>query len=163
VKRVTIPAFASRLARLNKDLEAAVVRGLQSAIMVLDGFVLQEIDDAKPFPAVDRGILRNSRNITRTAKGATHSVDAPHAPMIEDGTRPFRPPVRPIFEWVLRKGITDDEGEAWGIAFAIARKFEEQGMKPRHFYRKAWKRLLNGKHVEREIARELDKLASRSA
>jgi hypothetical protein len=56
---------------------------------------------------------------------------------MEFGARPFFPPVDPIAEWVMRKGISNDASEAKGIAFAIAKKFSKQGIKPRFFTKKA--------------------------
>ena len=42
---------------------------------------------------------------------------------VEEGRGPGkRPPTKPIFEWVLAKGIESDEKKAKGIAYAIARK-----------------------------------------
>jgi len=150
--------FVKRMASLGGDVEAAVVRGLQSAAMRLDGFVLREIDNSSPHPAVDRGELRNSREVKMTAKGAVFAVTAPHAIYMEEGTRPHRPPYQPIYEWLVRKGLAD-ENEASARAWQIVNAIALRGIAPRHYLKKAWARLVQGKYVGREVGRELEALA----
>ncbi len=158
VREIELSDFIKRMASLGGDVEAAVVRGLQSAAHRLDGFIAHEITHAEPFPAVDRGELLNSREVTMTPKGATMAVTAPHAPMIEDGTRPFRPPFQPIYEWLVRKKLVD-ESEAGARAWAIVNKIATVGIAPRHFMAKAFARMVQGKYVGREVGRELEALA----
>lgn len=119
---------------IKRSLDRAGHRGV--------GLVVEEIDTAKPYPAVDTGGLRQSVNYTPSRKGPGHlSVDAPYAAAIEYGTRPFRPPIEPLAEWALRKGVANTEAEARGIAFAIAEKFSREGIAPRHYFRRAMARL----------------------
>lgn len=155
---IPLSDFIKRMATLGGDVEAAIVRGLQSAAHRLDGFIAHEITHAQPFPAVDRGELLNSREVTMTPKGATMAVTAPHAPAIEDGTRPFRPPYQPIYEWLLRKQLVEPD-QAAARAWAIVEKIARVGIAPRHFMAKAFARLVQGKYVGREVGRELEALA----
>ena len=157
---VSIDQFVNILRKLDPELEAAIIRGLRSAALRLQGLVVQEIDQADPHPAVDRGELRNSHKYQATATGAVVSMTAPQAPMMEYGTRPFFPPTAPLAAWALRKGIADDEEEADQIAFAIARHISQQGIEPRGYFIKAVDTLKNGILGE-EIQRELDALARR--
>lgn len=155
---ITLSDFAKRMAALGGDVEAAVVRGLQSAAMRLDGMVVHEIDHASPHPAVDRGELRNSRDLVMTPKGAVLTITAPHGAAIENGTRPFRPPFKSIYEWLLRKKLVEPDqasARAWAIVNAIA----QRGIAPRHYMKKAFARLVQGRYVGREIGRELEALA----
>lgn len=158
-KRISIDGFAKKVASLGGDLEKAVVRGLRSSALVLDGFLVHEIDAAAPFPAVDRGELRNSVVVRPTSRGGTAGVDAPHAPMINNGTRPFIPPLQPIYEWVLRKGFATDEADAMRVANAIRFHMGKVGIAPRHFFDKAWAKFRREKIVAREVGRELAALA----
>lgn len=157
-RKITLSRFVRRLAEIDRDMEQAIIRALRASALKLDARVLQEIDRAQPYPAVDRGELRNSRTITETARGAIVSVDAPHAGIIENGTRPFFPPLEPLKRWVLRKGITDDEAEAKEIALSIARKFASKGIAPRHYFKKAWERFVRYGVVTREVKRELRRI-----
>lgn len=155
---ITMSDFIKRMASLGGDVEAAVVRGIQSAAMRLDGFVVEEIDKAEPHPAVDRGELRNSREIVPTAKGALYNVNAPHAAAIENGTRPFRPPYKSILEWLLRKKLVP-ESEAPRRAAMIVNAIAKRGIAPRHYFKKAWERFNKGRYLGREVGKELEKLA----
>lgn len=60
---------------------------------------------------------------------------------VEEGRGPGRrPPTKPLFDWVLAKGIESDEKKVKGIAYAIAAKIASQGTstvsknKPRDIY-----------------------------
>lgn len=62
--------------------------------------------------------------------------DALHAPPMEYGTRPHRPPFNPIHRWVRRKlGIKGKEGEK--IAWAIVTTIEQCGSTANPFLRPA--------------------------
>ncbi len=139
-KRVTIEQFATEMRKLPKKLEAAIVKGLRSAALRGHQFVVEEIDHASPRPAVDRGELRQSVASQRIEGGARLYVDAPHAAIMELGTRPFWPPQEPLAEWALRKGLADDEEEAAEVAFAVARTIATFGIAPRHYFKKGVQR-----------------------
>lgn len=156
---VSIDEFARILSRLDDKIEKAVIRGLQSAAMRLQGMVVQEIDQAEPHPAVDRGELRNSTHFERTEFGAIVSTIAPHAGMMEYGARPFFPPVEALKGWVLRKGLASEEAEAESVAYAIALHISKMGIEPRGYFIKAVHRLKHEGVLVAEIRHELDALA----
>ncbi len=157
-KRIGLTAFARRVANLGGDLELAVGKGLDSAGMVLKRYVVEEIDTAMPYPANDRGMLRASVEERRTWRTVSIVVTAPHAAAIEDGTRPFWAPIGPLLDWVKRKGIGGGERPE-SIAYAIQHKIARDGIKPRHYFAKAFARFKNDNVVAREVGRELDALA----
>lgn len=154
--RVSLDQFARIVGRLDKKIEKAMVRGLRSTGLRLQGIVVEEIDRAEPFPAVDRGELRNSIDYTSTESGCIVAATAPHAGVIEYGTRPFWPPIAPLAAWALRKGFAEDEEEAEEIAWGIARKFATHGMEPRSYFQKAVSRLQHDGILAAEMKRELD-------
>lgn len=155
-KVVSLGQFERVLVSLEGDMRQAVVKGLRSSGLYLEGVTVEEIDRAEPDPAVDRGQLRDSVGTRSTPGGAVVEVKAPHAPMIEYGTRPFFPPIEPLARWAMRKGLADDEEEAQGIAFAIAKKISQTGIFPRGYFHKAWNRLVNERIVSREVNAELE-------
>lgn len=158
VHTITLSAFIQRMATLGGDVEAAVVRGLQSAAMRLDGRVVHEIDHADPHPAVDRSELRNSVEVVPTDKGAIVKVTAPHAKIINDGTRPFWPPLQPLIDWLTRKQLVPEE-EIPMRARMIQRAIAARGIAPRHYFDKAFAWLVRSKVVGREVGHELEALA----
>lgn len=159
-RKVTVPEFARKVRDLGGDMKTAVQMGMVKAAQRLEGYVVQEIDAAQPYPAVDRGTLRNSVETRTTAKGTiTVAITAPHAPYIEDGTRPFWPPLQPLIDWVRRKGLADGEGEVVSIARAVQHTIATRGIQPRHYMRKAFARFKADKVMARTVGAELRKLA----
>lgn len=136
-------------------IRGAVVRGVRSAAQRGVGILVEEIDKAEPYPAVNTGSLRQSARAGNTVDGAFVEVDAPHAAPINYGTRPFHPPLGPLVAWAVRKfGVT--ESEAWRIAKGVAAKIAEEGIAPRHFFEKAMARI--EELVDSEVQHELQEL-----
>jgi hypothetical protein len=152
---LSLSQFADLVDDMPKEVEQAVVRGLRSASLRAVEFVVYEIDHAKPYPAVNFGVLRNSVKRAATPSGAVVFVDAPHFPFIEYGTRPHMPPIAPLVVWATRKfGV--EENEARAIAWAVAKKIAVAGTEPRFVFAKAMKRL--AEIVPGEITHELELL-----
>lgn len=61
------------------------------------------VEDTKPYIPVDSGGYAASFHAQKRHDGADVFNDAPHAPIIEYGSRPHWPPFQPLFEWALRK------------------------------------------------------------
>lgn len=157
IHSVTLKEWQHRvLPNIQPRLERALIGAMRRSAHEGVRFVVQEIDAAD---AVDTGGLRQSAGSRTLPKGAELSVDAPYAAAVEYGTRPHRPPIEPLAEWAMRKGIASTESEARGIAFAIASKIAKEGTKPTFFFRKAMTRL--DPVVKREIRRALTANAKR--
>lgn len=161
--RVTLGGFERMLSHLTPELEKAIARGLRSAGQRLVGMVVEEIDTAKPYPAVDRGQLRRSvreSEILEFGKpvGSHVYMDAPHAAIIEEGTRPFWPPMEPILEWVIRKRLASGD-DAVDVANAVRVAISKRGIKPRRYFAKAVRRLGTDGVVVNELKHELDLVA----
>jgi hypothetical protein len=118
--------------------------------------VVEEIDTAQPSPAVDRGMLRGSVEPMDVPDGTVVSVGAPHAAIMEHGTRPFWPPAEPLIEWAIRKGLADDRDEAEEIVFGIQRAIATSGIEPRNYFSKAFERVLPV--IMQEVEHELEGL-----
>lgn len=162
VRHVTFSQFERAMIDLEPKLHASVVKGLRSAALRLETMVVEEIETATPHPAVDTAALKRSVSTERVPDGAIVNVTAPHAAMIENGTRPFFPPLAPLIEWVKRKGLhtthlstrtsrktgetvvsvrkKKTDADAKAIAYAVAKAISKRGIEPRHFFKKAWDR-----------------------
>jgi len=66
----------------------------------------------------------------------------PYSIYVEYGTRPHRPPVRPLIEWAMIK-LKMNEKDAKKTAWAIAKKIEKYGTVPRPFLRAAIDSVMN--------------------
>ncbi len=158
---LTLGQFAAQVKGLPDAMEAAIIRGLRSAAMRGVTDVVEAINTAKPYPVVDRGELAGSVGSSTLPKGGRISVDAPHAAVMETGARPFWPPLQPLIDWALRKGLAEDEDEAEDIARAIQKKFAFVGIEPRHYFRRAMVRIRKG--VPIEVESELKRMGAKIA
>lgn len=145
-------AFKTR----NKATKAAIIKGLQLGAIAGKSVVIK----ASP---VDEGLFRASWAVVMQPWGAQLINSAPHAAMVEGGSRPHRPPFQPIYEWVWRNrkkfsvkgsGIKADEAVraiAWDLVFRI----ERRGTHPHWVVAKSLKRLsrLAKRSVDLEIRR----------
>lgn len=123
-------------AALGKDLVAAqprIMREVQLAMkMEIPRMFQEEIVKSQPRQPVSDSIYKNSIQVVdRPDGGAVAFNSAPYAGIIERGRRPGKGVSREgqasLARWVRLKGLTSDEREARGIAFAIARKMKKQG------------------------------------
>jgi hypothetical protein len=159
-----------------EQIEEATIRGLQSAAYRLEGMIPEAIAAVSPYAPEDTRELARSHYTDLIDTGARVGVDAPHAPFMEWGTRPHRPPMQPLADWAYRQGLVDveldisqllsiepgewfdDERKAFGIVSAIVGKIAKRGISPRHFMRSAVERLLREGILEEEIKAELAKV-----
>jgi hypothetical protein len=181
-KTLTVREFASLTKGLPPLLEAACIRGLRSA--ALRG-VVEQIDKAEPYPAVDTGMLRQSALAEPIPEGAELSVNAPQAAWMEFGTRPHMPPLGPILTWARRKfglGADDKKGSlkkgasgprrtkmqriaqneraAYNIARSVQLKIYRHGTAPRGFFSKAMTTIVSD-FAPKEVRHELKALEKR--
>lgn len=109
-------------------------RAAYAAAMRLGAHVANEIDRRG---ITDQGILKGSVRARRTATGATMEVTAPHAGMVELGTRPHRVSKaarEAIARWAVRKlGLS--ERDAQRAAWFIGQKIEREGTAPTYVVR----------------------------
>ena len=148
---IDIGDFARKMGEAGGKMETAALRGLRSAAYRLEGLVTEAIAATQPYPPEDTGELKRSVHTTPTRGGAVVSVDAPHAPFMEYGTRPHWPPLVPLAEWAYRKGLADSEEEARAVAFLVARQISRRGIAPRHFMARAIQELERQNIIEEEI------------
>lgn len=109
-----------------EEQRAAVVRG-----------IARSIPDLVAASPVDTGMYANSWEMTWDEKRALIGNTAPHAPIIEDGARPFTPPIAPLLAWAKRvlkdpSQPPDYSEEVQSLAWAVRRKIQTQGMAPRN-------------------------------
>lgn len=151
-RKITIDQFAEELKNLPGEVRQAAIRGCRSAALRGVGFAVEAIQSAKPHPAVNTGALVQSVRSAPIEGGGRISVDAPHAAIMEDGTRPFRPPLAPLVLWAKRRFQVSDK-EAKSIAWAVREAIAKRGIAPRHFFAAAIDRTyaILGDEIEAEL------------
>jgi len=152
---VTIDQFAHDIGKLPEKLETAIIRGLRSAAARGVTEVVQAMHATTPHPPNDTGELMRSVEHSALPRGGRVAVDAPHAAVMENGARPFRPPLAPLVHWAKRKfGVNDKEAKR--IARAVQRKIATTGIAPRGYFRRAMRNIR--KLVPIEVESELGKI-----
>jgi len=97
---------------------------------------------------VDTGLYAQSWKMEVLTDMVLVGNTAPYAPMIEFGTRPFTPPLRPLLEWarrVLKRPIIDNE--CYRLAIGIQKKISQQGMVPHHILTNTIDKIMEGIRV----------------
>jgi hypothetical protein len=158
VRVVNVKEYGALLRMGSEARGASVRKALHTAALIGEVIVSSKTP-------VDRGQAKNAWAVVPTALGADLFNDAPHIGILELGSRPHRPPLWPILEWVVRKfgtgrksitSFSDAEPHLIGIAMAIVQKIEEEGTKPHFMVRDSLPKLT-------EIAkREVEKALSRT-
>lgn len=85
---------------------------------------------------VDTGQYANSWDFTETETAMFFGNFAPHAAIIENGARPFTPPIKPLLEWAKRvlqdpSQPPDYSPEVRSLAYGTRDKISQYGMRPR--------------------------------
>ena len=99
---------------------------------VIDALLKNLVELIKKSP-VDTGLYAQSWDLILTEKNALLGNYAPHAAIIEYGSRPFKPPIGPLLRWarrVLKQPENNDH--VWALAKYVQAKIEREGMKPKH-------------------------------
>ncbi len=126
-------AFEKAPAALASRLRAALIQG---------GLLLErEVKERTPVGA--SGLARNSiaaRDPVVDNDGFFGIVGSAldYVLPVELGSKPHRPPVTPIAEWVRARLGVDDPEAASRIAWAIAARIAREGTKPRHMFKDAF-------------------------
>lgn len=98
--------------------------------------VAASIPDLVKASPIDTGLYAQSWDFTVTEQAVILGNYAPHAPIIEYGARPFKPPIKPLLDWAKRvlqdpSQPPDYSDRVWALAVGTQKKIEREGMKPK--------------------------------
>lgn len=111
---------------------------------IVDG----DFPGAKGKGADNLGTMLRSFLITKGKHKKEIWVQAPYAPFVEYGTKPHRPPFKPINEWVIRK-FQIPKKESYKLTNYIRNKIEKYGTPKRPFTRQAIAYVFSDQNLER--------------
>jgi len=132
---------------INNDLE----RGLDKALIHLEYEAVQRISGKREpeMQAVDTGTARAAINHERIGLDGYLIGAIEYFFFIEFGRKPGKnPPIQPIKDWLKRKGLDE------GLAYPIAKKIGQQGIKPKPILRTTINKNLT--EIKNIIQRELN-------
>lgn len=140
-KEVDLKDFAKEL---GVDTKAEIEHFKKS---ILDGLYasLPMLVENSP---VDTGLYAQSWGVSKLEDGAEIGNTAPYAPIIENGARPFTPPIGPLLAWAKRvlqdpSQPPDYSHQVWALAKSVQKKISERGMFPRHILENATSGILD--------------------
>jgi len=103
---------------------------------------------------VDTGLYAQSWDVELGDLEMAIGNFAPHAPIIEFGARPFKPPIGPLLAWAKRvlqdpSQPPDFSPEVWQLAIGTQRKIEREGIKPKAVLRQQIPEIL--RNIRKEL------------
>jgi len=154
-KTVTIQHYGATLRFDDEERREIIVNALLASALTGEALLVE----ATP---ADTGRARAGWITRPTANGAETSNDSPVIGILELGSRPHRPPFRPILEWVVRKfgtgkrsfeNYSEVDPELMAIAWGTVRKIQDHGTQPHFMVKKNLEKLarITKRHVERAL------------
>ena len=112
-------------------------------ILLKSMFKMQEL--AVRFAPVDTGELRQKIKVIPKTLSSWYELqsNAKHSADVEFGSRPFYVPLKPLLEWVERKGIRTTESGQYAFAKYVQKKIKEKGTNAQPFMRPARDQVVN--------------------
>lgn len=129
-----------KLENFANELKEFTKASLKQQRQAVASGVMQSIPDLVAASPVDTGLYAQSWDFTITEQSAILGNYAPYAPIIEDGARPFTPPIGPLLAWAKR--VLGDpsqppnySAQVKSLAFGVQNKIKNEGMQPKHILR----------------------------
>lgn len=149
-KTVKLNEFSNILREYPKLNVQQVKQGVASGLA-------RSIPDLVKASPVDTGLYASSWDFTIEENAAILGNFAPYASIIEDGARPFTPPIEPLLAWAKR--VLQDSSqppnyspEVRSLAYGVQKKISENGMEPRKILENMLPTIIDN------IRQELDKI-----
>lgn len=149
VKVVKLENFANEL----KDFTEKTLQQQKAAVT---SGLAKSIPDLVAASPVDTGLYAQSWNFTVDEQRAILGNYAPHAPIIEEGARPFTPPIGPLLAWAKR--VLKDASQppnyserVRSLAYGVQKKIAAEGIKPRHILRDMIPKIIE--NIKAELAK----------
>lgn len=129
-KQVSLDNLARELGAYSEDQ----IQNLKQATLL---GIAQSIPDLVEKSPVDTGLYAQSWDFSETEFGAVVGNYAPHSAIIENGARPFTPPLGPLLAWAKRvlkdaSQPPDYSKDVWGLAIGTQKKIASVGLEPKH-------------------------------
>lgn len=117
--------------------------------------LIKSIPDLVRKSPVDTGLYAASWDFTELERSVILGNYAPHAPIIEKGTRPYTPPLKPLLAWAKRvlrdpSQPPDYSSKVWSLAVGTQKKIAKFGIAPRHVLEKALPDIISNVKMEFE-------------
>lgn len=163
---VTDKTLIKTMKYVTEQAKKSVLNATRRAAVLGVPVLQRATDTAKPYPAVNTGILRNSWRVVNIDSGAILGSPEPHAIRMELGVRANRIPAPgrgkvlfPIVLWAyrkfrvnlviksktkerrLKKGVLPSW--AWNLGAKIQKKLHKKGITPRYIMKKSQHELKN--------------------
>ena len=143
-----------RLENFSKELRESNKNRLDEYKRAVVSGIIQSVPDLVAASPVDTGQYAASWDFTITEEKVILGNFAPHAPIIEEGARPFTPPLGPLLAWAKR--VLQDPSQppsysprVQALARGTQNKIKAQGIMPRHVLRNTLPKIIA--NIKREL------------
>lgn len=125
-----------KLNQLSKELGMVLPNQISIVKQAVFNGCLQSVSVLVEKSPVDTGQYASSWDVIKDEISVTLLNYAPHASVIENGARPFTPPLEPLLQWAKRvlqdsSQPPDYSKEVRSLAFSVQRKIKLYGMLPK--------------------------------
>ncbi len=143
-----------RLENFSKELKETNAQRIERSKESVVNGVLKSLPDLIANSPVDTGLYASSWDFTVEEERVILGNFAPHAPIIEEGARPFTPPLDPLLAWAKRvlqdpSQPPDFSPEVWSLAIGVRNKIQAEGIKPKNVLRNAIPGIIE--NIKREL------------
>lgn len=160
-----------KLADFSKVLDDFSKRTLKDQRKAVAGGLARSIPDLVAASPLDTGLYSASWDFSVDEEKAIIGNTAPYAGIIEDGARPFTPPIEPLLAWAHRvlngtdaergQPLTPDEvartnksklsgysSDEWRLAVGVQKKIKAHGMQPHHILKNMIPKIIENIRLE---------------
>jgi hypothetical protein len=124
--------------------------------------LLRSLPDLVAASPVDTGLYAASWDVKMYEDRGVIGNYAPYASEVEDGTRPYTPPIAPLLAWAKRRlsgsqaaetgqPETSYTPEVWAFAKAVQHKIAKVGITPKHIMENSIPMIVD--HIREELRR----------
>lgn len=151
-----MPTKVVKLGDLAKEIKGFSKATIEAQKEAVASGMLRSIPDLVAASPVDTGEYANSWEFTELENAAVLGNFAPHAGIIENGARPFTPPIGPLLAWAKRVLNSPSQppnygSDVWGLARGVQNKITKNGMSPRRILEQAIPGIIE--NVKQEFSR----------
>ena len=110
---------------------------MTDADVLLQGELMQQLPAGAAGAAGLRGSISHEEHALGDNVLGLVASSKDYAWYVEGGTKPHRPPIQPLMDWVEAKlGLREEEAK--GVAFAISRTIAKRGTKANPVWSRVW-------------------------
>ncbi len=151
-----MPVVTVKLDDFDKVIQQYAHKHVEDVKKGVASGVARSIPELVAASPVDQGFYAAGWDMTVEEQAVILGNSAPHAPIIENGARPFSPPIEPLLAWAKR--VLRDSSQppnyspqVKALAYGVRNKIRAEGMKPKKVLEKMLQKII--RNIQEELER----------